>query len=62
MVKLIRTLYYVDLTKLGSISIKPETKERLHQIISSYYQEYVGVTLKSQRFIDQLKKSRWHSF
>ncbi len=56
MVKLIRTLFYVDLTKLGSISIKRETKERLHQIISSYYQEYVGVTLKSQRFIDQLKK------
>ncbi|MFS0786287.1 DNA repair protein RecO [Shouchella sp. 1P09AA] len=56
MVKLIRTLYYVDLNKVGAISIKRETKARLAQIISSYYQEYVGVTLKSQRFIDQLKK------
>ncbi|MGN7284940.1 DNA repair protein RecO [Shouchella rhizosphaerae] len=54
--KLFRVLYYVDLTKVGTISVKAETKRRLEWMIRTYYDEYVGVQLKARRFISQLDK------
>lgn len=53
-VKLLRLFYYFDLNRLGNISVKPETKRELKEVIQAYYQEYSGLTIKSKRFLDQL--------
>ncbi|MCK0471559.1 DNA repair protein RecO [Alkalihalobacillus sp. APA_J-10(15)] len=55
-VKLLRLFYYVDLERLGHISLKNETKKYIQMIIDSYYQEYSGLRLKSKRFLEQLER------
>lgn len=54
--KLLRLFYHFELNRLGAISVKPETKEQLKQILEAYYDEYSGLNLKSKRFINQLHK------
>ncbi|WP_088102508.1 DNA repair protein RecO [Halalkalibacter urbisdiaboli] len=54
--RLLRLFYYIDLERLGQISLKQETKLELKSVISSYYDEYSGVTLKSKRFLEQLER------
>ncbi|MBN6888908.1 DNA repair protein RecO (recombination protein O) [Cytobacillus horneckiae] len=53
-VKLLRLFYYFDLSRLGNISVKDLTKAELKKIISAYYDEYSGLTLKTKRFLDQM--------
>lgn len=53
-VKLLRLFYFFDMNRLGTISVKPETKKELKTVISMYYDEYSGIQLKSKRFLDQL--------
>ena len=53
-VKLLRIFYYLDMKRLGSISVKKETKLELKTVIDSYYDEYSGLYLKSKKFLDQL--------
>ncbi|WP_017728381.1 DNA repair protein RecO [Halalkalibacterium ligniniphilum] len=55
--KLLRLFYYFDLNRLGQISLKPETKAILKQILHTYYDEYSGLRLKSRRFLEQFE--RW---
>lgn len=57
-VKLLRFFYYFDLNRLGTISVKPETKKELKKAIDMYYDEYSGLILKSKRFLDQLDSLR----
>lgn len=54
--KLLRLFYHFDLQRLGSISVKPETKAQLKQVLESYYEEYSGLNLKSKRFLNQINK------
>ncbi len=54
--RLLRLFYYFDLNRLGSISLKPETKQELKTVISAYYDEYSGLRLKSKRFLEQLER------
>jgi len=46
----------MDLQRLGTINVKPETKRELRAAISLYYDDYSGLFLKSRRFIDQMEK------
>lgn len=55
-IKLLRVFYYIDLKRLGNISIKEETKNDLRKVIDSYYEEYSGLNLKSKRFLKQMDK------
>ncbi len=55
-VKLLRLFYYFDLTRLGEISLKNVTKRELEIIIHTYYDEYSGLTLKSKKFLKQMKE------
>jgi len=55
-VKLLLTFYYLDISRLGNISVKPETKIELKRVIDSYYDEYSGLYLKSKKFLDQLDR------
>ncbi len=52
--KLLRLFYYVDLSRIGQIAVKQETKQQLQTIISAYYDEYSGLSLKTKRFLQQL--------
>ncbi|MED4122544.1 DNA repair protein RecO [Halalkalibacterium halodurans] len=58
--KLLRLFYHFDLQRLGTISLKPETKATLKTIIHQYYDEYSGLHLKSRRFLDQLESMGFH--
>lgn len=52
--KLLRLFYYFDLNRLGKISVKDATKKEIKAVISSLYDEYSGLSLKSKRFLKQL--------
>ncbi|MBP3039667.1 DNA repair protein RecO [Bacillaceae bacterium Marseille-Q3522] len=55
-VKLLRLFYYMDLARLGDISVKQETKEEIKKVITAYYDEYSGLHLKTKKFLHQLNK------
>ena len=55
-VKLLRLFYYLDLARLGNVSVKSETKVELKQVISAYYDEYSGLNLKTKKFLNQMGK------
>lgn len=55
-VRLLRIFYYFDLSRLGDISVKDETKAELKKIITAYYDENSGLSLKSKKFLNQMDK------
>ncbi len=57
-VKLLRIFYYFDLNRLGKIDVKDETKAEIKKIITTYYDEYSGLSLKSKRFLNQMDQLR----
>ncbi|MGG5255013.1 DNA repair protein RecO [Neobacillus sp. SM06] len=57
-VRLLRLFYFFDLSRLGAISVKPETKAELKKIISAYYEEYSGLHLKTKKFLDSMEQFR----
>ncbi|MCH6266517.1 MULTISPECIES: DNA repair protein RecO [Neobacillus] len=57
-VKLLRLFYYFDLSRLGNISVKDETKAELKKVISVYYEEYSGLHLKTKKFLDSMGQFR----
>ncbi|TDL34511.1 DNA repair protein RecO [Jeotgalibacillus sp. S-D1] len=57
-VRLLRLFFYLDLNRLGNISLQQETKNEIRQVIRTYYDEFVGVFIKSRSFLDQMDKMR----
>lgn len=57
-VKLLRIFYYFDLSRLGNISVKSETKAELKKVISTYYEEYSGLHLKTKKFLNSMDQFR----
>jgi DNA repair protein RecO (recombination protein O) len=57
-VKLLRIFYYFDLSRLGNISLKDETKAELKKIITAYYDEYSGLHLKTKKFLQSMEQFR----
>ncbi|MEN1970679.1 DNA repair protein RecO [Lentibacillus sp. N15] len=56
---LARLLYLfsnVGLERIGNISVKAETINKLRQILDAYYEHYGGYYIKSKRFLKQLDK------
>ena len=44
----------IDFETLETISLKTEIKQELRQFMDQLYEEYVGIHLKSKKFIDSL--------
>jgi DNA repair protein RecO (recombination protein O) len=44
----------ISLKQVENISIKEETKKEIRLFIDALYEEYVGIHLKSKKFIDQM--------
>jgi len=57
-VKLLRLFYYFDLSRLGNISVKAETKAELKNVIDAYYEEYSGLHLKTKKFLNSMDQFR----
>ncbi|MDP4162125.1 MAG: DNA repair protein RecO [Bacillota bacterium] len=55
-VKLLRLFYFFDLSRLGNISVKEETKAELKKVITAYYEEYSGLHLKTKKFLNSMDK------
>ncbi|WP_164668579.1 DNA repair protein RecO [Virgibacillus doumboii] len=54
--KLLNIFANIELERIGTISVKPENKKLLRQLIDAYYDQYGGYFLKSKRFLDQMDK------
>ncbi|MDT2612518.1 DNA repair protein RecO [Enterococcus dongliensis] len=58
-----RAIYFLRLFNsvtyeaINTINLKPETKKTIRQTLDQLYEEYVGLHLKSKKFIDQM--SEW---
>ncbi|KAA9007643.1 DNA repair protein RecO [Paenibacillus spiritus] len=54
--KLLRLFAKLDLTRLGSVDVKKETRDELKAIMRSFMDVQLGLKLKSRNFLDQLDK------
>ncbi len=55
-IKLIRMFYYVDISKISKLSISSKVKYEIDMFVSSYYDRYTGLYLKSKKFVNDIKK------
>lgn len=55
-IKLIRMFYYVDIGKIEKIEINKKINEEINYFLSSYYERYTGLYLKSKKLIEKLSK------
>lgn len=56
--KLLNICSNVALSQVGTISVKPENKKLLRDILDAYYDQYGGYYLRSRKFLNQLDKLR----
>jgi len=56
-IKLLRMLYYVDIEKIEKIEISKKIIEEINFFLTSYYERYTGLYLKSKKFIKELSKA-----
>jgi DNA repair protein RecO (recombination protein O) len=54
--KLIRLFAHMDISRLGQIDVKSETKASLKSLMRSYFDAQIGISLKSRHFLDQMDK------
>lgn len=54
--KLLSLFQEIDITRLGQIQIKDQTKVQLRKLSQLLIEEYAGVHLKTRRFLAQLEK------
>lgn len=57
LVKLIRTFFFVPIERVGSLTLKKESKTLLKQIVRTIYEEQAGIRLKSRNFLEQLERT-----
>lgn len=54
--KLLRLFKRLDLRRLGSIDVKPNTKNELKECMRAYMDTHVGIRFKSRSFLEQMEK------
>ncbi|WP_307586052.1 DNA repair protein RecO [Paenibacillus wynnii] len=54
--KLLRLFAKLDLTRLGNVDVKADTREELKKVMRAIMDFQLGLRLKSQNFLDQLDK------
>lgn len=55
-IKLIRMLYYVDISKISKLDVSLSVKMEVNMFLDEYYDLYTGLFLKSKKFIEDLEK------
>ena len=56
-IKILRMLYYVDISKITKVDISDNIKEEIDSFINEYYDRYTGLYLKSKKFLKSIKNS-----
>lgn len=56
-IKILRMLYYVDISKISKTNISLEVKKQIDDFINEYYDRYTGLYLKSKKFLKQIKNT-----
>lgn len=56
-IKLIRMFYYVDISKIDKIDISKKIIDEINYFLTSYYERYTGLYLKSKKFINDLESA-----
>lgn len=56
-IKILRMLYYVDISKISKLSISDEVKKEIDVFINEYYDKYTGLYLKTKKFLKSIKNS-----
>ena len=51
----VRMFSAISYDKIAGINLKETTKAEIRKLIDQLYEEYVGIHLKSKKFIDQMK-------
>ncbi len=54
-IKILTVFQQIDIHRLGNINIKESTKSQLRVIMRAFFDEYIGISLKTRRFLDQMK-------
>jgi len=54
--KLLRMFLQIDIRRIGNTNIKDSTKAQLQYVMRSFIDHHVGIQLKSQNFLDQIKR------
>lgn len=54
--KLVRGLYYVDISKITKLELEEDIKLELNNFLDDYYETYTGLYLKSKQFLKELNK------
>ncbi|MFX0559148.1 DNA repair protein RecO [Tepidibacillus infernus] len=55
-IKLLQMFEMIDMKRIGQVNIKDSTKIQLSHVMKSFFDQYIGITLKSRQFLDQLHK------
>ncbi len=55
-IKMIRMLYYVDISKISKININQAIKSEINEFLENYYQDYTGLYLKSTSFLEKIEQ------
>lgn len=55
-IKMLRMLYYVDISKISKLEISSDVKREINAFLDDYYDRYTGLYLKSKSFIQNLNK------
>lgn len=53
-ISLLRLFSVLPLERLGEVEVKDETKKEIRRILDLWYEESVGINLKSKKFIDNM--------
>ncbi|WP_164984836.1 DNA repair protein RecO [Ammoniphilus sp. CFH 90114] len=54
--RLLSLFQRIDMSQLGKISLKAETRQQLKKVMYLFIDEYLGIRLKSRQFLEQLDK------
>ena len=54
-IKLLRLLYYVDISKITKLDISDTVKREIDEFTNDYYDRYSGIYLKSKILLDSIK-------
>lgn len=49
-------LLHTDVRRIGETKLRPESKTMLRHIIRTYYDQHIGIPLKSRSFLDQMDR------
>lgn len=54
-IKVLKMFEQINMRRLGNIKVREATKSQLRFVMRSFFDEYIGISLKTRNFLDQMK-------